>query len=92
VATWRADLATLGQVSGYADAPISVSRSLRLVFEACGADTACHVRYPNPLGQLGHLLAKLRAQPVTLEYTDPSTHQQRHAMRVYGKVWAWPMT
>jgi pimeloyl-ACP methyl ester carboxylesterase len=68
------------QASGYADAPISVTRSLRLVFEACAADMACHARYPNPLGQLGHLLTTLHAQPVGLQYTDPTTHQQRHAM------------
>jgi pimeloyl-ACP methyl ester carboxylesterase len=68
------------QTSLYADGPISFSRSLRSVFDACAADSACHAKYSNPLGQLGHLLGRLHAQPVGLDYTDPATHQQRHVM------------
>jgi len=68
------------QASVYADAPISVSRSLRLVFDACAADLRCHAAYPNPLGQFGHVMSTLHNHPVAVEYTDPASSQSRHVM------------
>jgi pimeloyl-ACP methyl ester carboxylesterase len=68
------------QASGYANAPISVSRSLRLVFDACAADARCSAAYPDPLGQFGHVMSRLHTQPVAVEYPDPTSHQTRHVL------------
>jgi pimeloyl-ACP methyl ester carboxylesterase len=68
------------QASVYADAPINVTRALRLVFDACAADVRCHAAYPNPLGQFGHVMATLHNQPVAVEYSDPTSHQLRRVM------------
>jgi len=67
------------QASLYADAPISFSRALRLVFDTCQADPGCRAKYPNVLGTFGHLMAQLHAQPRPIDYMDPATGQTRHA-------------
>ena len=68
------------QASLYADAPISFSRALRLVFETCQTDPRCSAKYPNLLGTFGHLVDQLQAHPRPIDYTDPPSGQMRHVM------------
>ncbi|MFI5261433.1 MAG: alpha/beta fold hydrolase [Candidatus Limnocylindrales bacterium] len=46
--------------------------ALDLVLQRCAADAACHAAYPNPAGELAHLLSQL-ARPITTNIKDPVT-------------------
>lgn len=46
-------------------------------FARCEGDPRCRERFGSPRARLDALLARLRAQPVTVAYADPLTHERR---------------
>ena len=44
--------------------PQMISSAVKVLFDRCAADPACHARYPDPMGQLTALSTKLLAAPL----------------------------
>ena len=54
---------------------LSGQRALDMIFDHCQADPACQAAYPNLRAEFKELLTRLEAQPVTVNYTNPSDSQ-----------------
>ena len=53
--------------------PVDTERSLDGVLAECAADPACHAAFPDPKGDLRAALARLKADPATVEIVHPET-------------------
>lgn len=60
-------------------------RALDRLFGACGMDDGCRTAYPNAELSLRKVLETLKAQPTSVQVTDPRT-KQRHTVRVDDNV------
>ncbi len=56
---------------------LSGQRALDMIFDHCQADPACQAAYPNLRAEFKELLTRLEAQPVTVNYTNPSDSAAR---------------
>jgi len=61
----------------------SADRSLRLLFEQCAADPACHEAYPDLETVFFDTVAQLDQDPAMLQLTDPATGES-HDMLLTG--------
>lgn len=50
-------------------------RALNLVFEQCLADSSCQAAFPNLRSEFTEILARLRTNPITENYTNPNNLQ-----------------
>ena len=50
-------------------------RALDLIFDRCQADVRCHAAFPNLQAEFEALLARLRTEPVTENFTNSSDQQ-----------------
>ena len=55
------------------DTPANVDRAFQHLFAACGADPACDAAYPDLAGTLQAAVARMNADPATVQLSDPFT-------------------